>query len=60
MAVTQQSIQLGGLARKLVIDGMLSEGAAFEAIQKANEEGVSLVSHVVGKKLRTLARSRRQ
>lgn len=44
-------MQLGGLARKLVLDGLLDEGAAQEACQAALKEKVTLVSYLVTNKL---------
>ena len=51
MAATQERIRLGGLPRKLVLDGLLSEEVAFDAVQEANGQGTSFVSHIVGKNL---------
>ena len=47
MAVTQERVRLGELARKLVLDGLVEEGTALDAVQKANTDGVSFVNHVV-------------
>ena len=47
MAVTTSSIQLGGLARKLVLDGLLEQEAAQKAHQDALKEKVPLVTHLV-------------
>jgi type IV pilus assembly protein PilB len=49
MAVTKERIRLGGLPRKLVLDGLLSEEEAHDAITASNGKGVSFVSHVVSK-----------
>ena len=51
MAVTQERVRLGGLARKLVLDGLVEEGTALDAVQKANSDGVSFVNHVVSRGL---------
>lgn len=47
MAVTTSSIQLGGLARKLVLDGLLEQEAAQKAHQDALKEKVPLVTYLV-------------
>ena len=47
MAVTQERIRLGGLPRKLVMEGLLSQEAAYEAAQAAQENSESFVTHVV-------------
>ena len=51
MAVTSERIHLGGLARKLVIDGLLEEDTATEVFQESMNDGVPFVSLVVSKKL---------
>ncbi|MEM7408527.1 MAG: ATPase, T2SS/T4P/T4SS family [Pseudomonadota bacterium] len=51
MAVTSDRIHLGGLARKLVLDGLLEEDAAAQASQSAQEEGVPFVTYVIANKL---------
>ncbi len=51
MAVTSERIHLSGLARKLVLDGLLTEEVAASASQQALDDGIPFVSHVVGKKL---------
>ena len=51
MAVSTNKIQLGGLARKLVLDGLVDEGAAQEAFQGALKEKVPFVSYLVANKL---------
>ena len=47
MAVSTTKIQLGGLARKLVLDGLVDEGVAQEAFQSALKEKVPFVSYLV-------------
>ena len=47
MAVTQANINLGGLARKLVLDGLLEQEAAQEAHQAALKKKMPLVSYLV-------------
>ena len=51
MAVTQERVRLGGLARKLVLDGLLDETDALDAAQEASDDRVPFVSHVVKKGL---------
>lgn len=51
MATSGMRTPLGGLARRLVEEGLLSETAAHEASEQANAARSSLVSHLVGKKL---------
>lgn len=51
MAVSNSKIVLSGLARKLVIDGLLSEAVAQQAFQEALEKKVPFVSHLVQSKL---------
>ena len=51
MAVSLNKIQLGGLARKLVTDGLLDEAAAQQAHQAALKEKMPLVSFLVINKL---------
>jgi type IV pilus assembly protein PilB len=51
MAVTSERIHLSGLARKLVLDGLLEEEAATQALQAANAEGIPFVAYVVSKKI---------
>ena len=51
MATPNPQIQLGGLARKLVLDGLLAEEKAIEAQNKSIQEKVPFVSYVVSKKL---------
>ena len=47
MAVTSTNVNLGGLARKLVLDGLLEQEAAEKAHQGALKEKVPLVSYLV-------------
>ncbi len=47
MAVSTSKIQLSGLARKLVIDGLLGEDAAQQAFQGALKEKIPFVSYLV-------------
>ena len=47
MAVTTTNVNLGGLARKLVLDGLLEQEAAVQAHQGALKEKVPLVSYLV-------------
>jgi len=51
MAVISEGIHLGGLARKLVLDGLIPEEDAAQAFEEASRERVSFVSHVVAKGL---------
>ena len=51
MAVSTASIQLTGLARKLVMDGLMEEATAAEAWEEALKEKVPFVRHVVHKGL---------
>jgi type IV pilus assembly protein PilB len=51
MAVTSERIHLSGLARKLVLDGLLAEDVAVAAFQEAMDKGVPFVSHVVNNKM---------
>ena len=51
MAVSTNKIQLGGLARKLVVDGLLDENAASDAFQSALKEKVPFVSYLVSNNL---------
>ena len=45
------SIKLTGFSRRLVENGLLSEEVAIEAVSKSRQENVSLVSHLVKRKL---------
>jgi type IV pilus assembly protein PilB len=51
MAVTTAKVQVTGLARKLVMDGLLTEDAAAKAWQESVAKKVPFVSHVVSNKL---------
>lgn len=51
MAATTSKIQLGGLARKLVMDGLLDEATAQQAFQSALKEKTPFVSYLVINKL---------
>ncbi|MCG3202304.1 MAG: Type II secretion system protein E [Gammaproteobacteria bacterium] len=51
MAVTTTKTPLTGLARMLVLEGLLSEQDAQQAIQTAQDNKVALVAHLVDKKL---------
>lgn len=47
MAVTKNKINLGGLARRLTVDGLLEKNAALQAHQQALKKGMPLVSYLV-------------
>ena len=51
MAVTKNKINLGGLARKLILENILDEEKAQEAHQKALAEGMPFVAYLVENKL---------
>src|SRR3990172_1535499 len=51
MAVSASKINLGGVARKLVIDGLLDEAAAQDHYQKALKEKKQFVPYLVENKL---------
>lgn len=51
MATPNAKIQLGGLARKIVQDGLIGENEAIEAQAAAIKEKIPFVSYVVSKKL---------
>ena len=51
MAVTSEKIHLSGLARKLVIDGLIKEENAVQAFQDASRKKVPFVAHVVSQGL---------
>lgn len=51
MAVSTNKVQLSGLARKLVIDGLMEESAAAEAFQNALKQKQPFVSYLVEHKL---------
>jgi len=53
MAVSNKQIQLTGLARKLVLDGILDEDTAGQAFQSALKQKQPFVSYLVEKKLTT-------
>jgi type IV pilus assembly protein PilB len=51
MAVTTAKVQVTGLARKLVMDGLLTEEAASKAWEEAAAAKIPFVSHVVSNRL---------
>jgi len=51
MAVSASKVNLGGIARKLVIDGLLDEAAAQDHYQKALKEKKQFVPYLVENKL---------
>ncbi len=51
MAATSEKVQLGGLARKLVMDGLIAEDVAARAFQESVKEKIPFISHVVEKGL---------
>ncbi len=51
MAVSSKTINLSGLARKLVLDGLLDEETAQQAFEQSLKDKVPFVNHVVTKKL---------
>jgi type IV pilus assembly protein PilB len=51
MAVSTSNVSLTGLARKLVMDGLLEQDAAQEAWQESLADKLPFVSYVVGKGL---------
>jgi type IV pilus assembly protein PilB len=51
MAVTTAKVQVTGLARKLVMDGLLTEEVAAKAWEEASAAKVPFVSHVVSNRL---------
>jgi type IV pilus assembly protein PilB len=51
MAVSAGRVQLGGLARKLVLDGILDENAAAQAFQEALKKHQPFVAYLVENKL---------
>jgi type IV pilus assembly protein PilB len=51
MATASPKIVLGGLARRLVLDGKLTEEVAQGAFNSARKEGVPFISYVVREKL---------
>src|SRR5471032_949558 len=50
---TSSRVALGGLAQRLVQDGLLNEVAMQEAIAKSQEKRISLVTHLVASNLAT-------
>ena len=46
-------VSLGGLAQRLVQDGLLDDVAMHDAIVKAKEKRLSLVTHLVSSKVAT-------
>jgi len=46
-------VSLGGLAQRLVQDGVMNESAMLEAVAKSQEKRVSLVTHLVASNLAT-------
>lgn len=51
MAATSEKVHLGGLARKLVVDGLIAEDVAAQAFQQSLKEKIPFISHVVEKGL---------
>ncbi|MCC7410255.1 MAG: type IV-A pilus assembly ATPase PilB [Gammaproteobacteria bacterium] len=51
MAVSSNRVHLSGLARKLVVDGLLAEEPAIQAFQDALQKKQPLVSYLVANKL---------
>lgn len=51
MAVTTEGVHIGGLARKLVMDGLINEQDAVKAFEEARKKHIPFVSHVVDKGL---------
>lgn len=51
MATTAPKIALGGLARRLVLEGLLTETAAQEAFQKARAKNKSFIRYITSEKL---------
>lgn len=51
MAVSTKKINLSGLARKLVLDGLLDEEKTQKAFEESLKKKVPFVSHVVNEKL---------
>src|ERR1700692_4703599 len=50
---TISRVALGGLAQRLVQDGLLNEASMQDAISKSKEKRISLVSHLVASNLAT-------
>ncbi len=60
MATPATQVHLGGLARRLIADGMLSDEQAMTAQKAAQKEKIPFVTHLVSKKIvdsQTIARS---
>jgi len=51
MATTSPKITLGGLARRLVLEGLMDEAIAQDAFQKSRAKGKTFVSYIVAEKL---------
>ncbi len=51
MATTNPKIQLSGLARRLVHDGLIEEGVAETALKAARKNKTTLVTHLVENKI---------
>lgn len=51
MAVSKEKIHIGGLARRLVLDGLLTEEAARQQFQEALKNKTPFVSHLVANKV---------
>ncbi|MDH5324281.1 MAG: type IV-A pilus assembly ATPase PilB [Gammaproteobacteria bacterium] len=51
MATPRTQMNLSGLARKLVMDGVLAEAAAIKAQEDANRKKIPIVSYLVEQKL---------
>ena len=51
MAVSQAKVQLTGLARKLVMDGLMEQEIAANAWEESLSEKIPFVSHIVSKNL---------
>lgn len=51
MSTVSPKIALGGLARKLVLDGLLDEATAQEAFQNARSKNKAFVSYIVAEQL---------
>ncbi|MBL4743619.1 MAG: type IV-A pilus assembly ATPase PilB [Cycloclasticus sp.] len=60
MAVSSEKIYLGGLARRLVLDGLITEEVARKYLDEANKKKQTFVTHLVEQKVldsRTIALS---
>ncbi len=51
MAVSSQGVHLGGLARKLVLDGLIEEDKAAQAFEESLRDKIPFVAHVVSQGL---------